>query len=153
MPRFRTLDDLEPAGKRVILRGDLNVPMHDGRVTDTTRLERLAPTIRELAAAGARVVVVSHFGRPKGNRVPALSLRPVAAALGAVLGDVAVGFAEDCVGAAAQAAVEATPAGGVVVLENLRFHAGEEKPDRAAPETARSPRPGKKSRKRNKRKR
>ncbi len=131
MPRFRTLDDLEPAGKRVILRGDLNVPMHDGRVTDTTRLERLAPTIRELAAAGARVVVVSHFGRPKGNRVPALSLRPVAAALGAVLGDVAVGFAEDCVGAAAQAAVEATPAGGVVVLENLRFHAGEEANDGA----------------------
>ncbi len=131
MPRFRTLDDLEPAGKRVILRGDLNVPMHDGRVTDTTRLERLAPTIRELAAAGARVVVVSHFGRPKGNRVPALSLRPVAAALGEVLGDVAVGFAEDCVGAAAQAAVEATPAGGVVVLENLRFHAGEEANDGA----------------------
>ncbi len=131
MPRFRTLDDLEPAGKRVILRGDLNVPMQDGRVTDTTRLERLAPTIRELAAAGARVVVVSHFGRPKGNRVPALSLRPVAAALGAVLGDVAVGFAEDCVGAAAQAAVEATPAGGVVVLENLRFHAGEEANDGA----------------------
>ncbi len=79
---FRTLDGLTLTGKRVLLRADLNVPLHDGRITDRTRLERLTPTIRELAAKGARVIVCSHFGRPKGKPDPAFSLAPVAAALG-----------------------------------------------------------------------
>jgi phosphoglycerate kinase len=125
---FRTLDQLSAAGKRVLLRADLNVPMQDGRVSDLTRLERLTPTIRELAAAGAKVIVLSHFDRPKGKRVPEMSLRPVAAALGEVLGR-PVGFADDCIGPAAEQAVAAMAAGDVVVLENTRYHAGEEKND------------------------
>jgi phosphoglycerate kinase len=128
---FRTLDDLMAggaAGKRVLLRADLNVPMQDGKVGDLTRLERLTPTIRELSAAGAKVVVLSHFDRPKGKRVPGMSLRPVAAALGDVLGR-AVGFADDCIGPEAGTAVAGMRAGDVLVLENTRFHAGEEKND------------------------
>ncbi|MCU0986209.1 MAG: phosphoglycerate kinase [Acetobacteraceae bacterium] len=127
---FRTLDQLQAAGKRVLLRADLNVPMHEGRVGDLTRLERLTPTIRELAAAGAKVIVLSHFDRPKGKRVPEMSLRPVAAALGEVLGRT-VGFADDCIGAPAEQAVSAMGAGDVLVLENTRYHAGEEKNDAA----------------------
>src|SRR6185437_12975271 len=126
MTRFRTLDDLDVAGKRVLLRADLNVPMQDGRVSDATRIERLAPTILELAAKRARVVVMSHFGRPKGKPDPAFSLRRLAAPLSAALGGRPVAFAEDCVGAAAQHIVAALPEGGVALLENLRFHAGEE---------------------------
>ena len=94
---YRTLDGVAVAGKRVLLRADLNVPVHDGRITDLTRIERLSPTIRELSAAGARVIVLSHFDRPKGRRVPAMSLEPVAKALGEVLGR-KVRFAEDCIG-------------------------------------------------------
>ena len=131
MAQFQTIDGLRPAGKRVIVRADLNVPVRDGRVTDTTRLERLAPTLRELASAGARVVVMSHFGRPKGAPVPEYSLAPVARALAHVLGDLQVTFAADCIGESARAAVEGAPAGTVVVLENLRFHPGEEANDRA----------------------
>ena len=127
---FRTLDDLQAAGKRVLLRADLNVPMQDGTVSDLTRLERLTPTIRELSAAGAKVIVLSHFDRPKGRRVPEMSLRPVAAALGAVLGR-AVGFADDCIGPEAERVVASMAPGDVVVLENTRFHAGEEKNDEA----------------------
>ncbi len=127
---FRTLDGLTLTGKRVLLRADLNVPLHDGRITDRTRLERLTPTIRELAAKGARVIVCSHFGRPKGKPDPAFSLAPVAAALGEVLGR-PVAFAADCIGPAAQAAVAALAPGGVLVLENTRFHAGEEANDPA----------------------
>ena len=78
---FRTLDDLQVTGKRVLVRADLNVPMKDGVVTDVMRIERQAPTIRELASKGARVIVLSHFDRPKGKVVPSMSLRPVAAAL------------------------------------------------------------------------
>ncbi len=130
MPGFRTLDALEARGQRVLLRADLNVPMQDGKVTDLTRLERLSPTIRELAEKGAKVVVLSHFDRPKGKRVPSMSLRPVAEALGRVLGR-PVGFAEDCIGPPAEAAVGAMQPGDVVVLENTRFHAGEEKNDPA----------------------
>ena len=130
MSGFRTLDDIDVAGKRVLLRADLNVPMSGGRVSDTTRLDRLAPTVRELVGDGARVVVVSHFGRPGGEVVPALSLKPVAAALAVRLGGVAVGFAPDC-GDAAAAAVAGLAAGGVVVLENLRFYPGEETNDAA----------------------
>jgi phosphoglycerate kinase len=127
---FRTLDGLAVAGRRVLLRADLNVPVRDGRITDLTRIARLTPTIRELAAAGARVIVCSHFDRPKGKRVPEMSLAPVAAALGQVLGR-AVAFAEDCIGAAARDAVARLENGAVLVLENTRFHPGEEKNDPA----------------------
>ena len=120
-----TLDGVDVRGKRVLLRADLNVPVRDGRIGDLTRLQRLSPTIRELSDAGARVVVCSHFDRPKGQRVESMSLRPVAAALAEVLGR-PVSFAGDTVGPAAQAAVAALPDGGVLVLENTRFHPGEE---------------------------
>ncbi|NNG05193.1 MAG: phosphoglycerate kinase [Inquilinus sp.] len=131
MPAFKTLDDLDVAGRTVLVRGDLNVPMKDGRVTDATRLERLAPTLLQLAERGAKVVVLSHFGRPKGTPDPAYSLRPVLPALAAALGGRAVAFGEDCIGPAAAAAVAAAKAGDVVLLENLRYHPGEEKNDRA----------------------
>lgn len=121
-----TLDDLNVAGRRVLLRGDLNVPMEDGRVTDATRIERLAPTIAELAGKGARVVVMSHFGRPKGKREPSMSLRPLVGPLSEALDGRPVAFVDDCVGAEAEAAVAALKDGEVVLLENLRFHAGEE---------------------------
>ena len=125
---FRTLDSLDAAGKRVLLRADLNVPMRDGAITDLTRIERLSPTIRELSGKGAKVIVCSHFDRPKGRRVPEMSLGPVAAALGEVLGQ-RVRFAEDCVGIPAQQAVERMAPGDVLVLENTRYHAAEEKND------------------------
>ena len=128
MSAFSTLDDLEPAGKRVLLRADLNVPMADGKVTDRTRLERLAPTISELADKGARVLITSHFGRPKGQRVPDMSLAPVAQALGEVLGR-AVGFAPDCIGDAAMEASASMADGQILVLENARYHTGEEAND------------------------
>ena len=124
----RLLDGVAVAGKRVLVRADLNVPVRDGRITDLTRIERLSPTIRELAAAGARVVVCSHFDRPKGKRVPEMSLRPMAEALGQVLGQ-RVGFAEDCVGPEAARAVGGLGDGDVLVLENTRFHAGDETND------------------------
>ena len=126
----RTLDDARVAGQRVLLRADLNVPVRDGRITDLTRIERLSPTIRELAAAGARVIVCSHFDRPKGRRVPTMSLAPMAEALGHALGR-AVAFAPDCIGPEAQGAVAAMADGDVLVLENTRFHAGEEANDPA----------------------
>ena len=101
---FRTLDSLDPAGKRVLLRADLNVPVRDGKISDLTRIERLSPTIRELSGKGAKAIVCSHFDRPKGKRVPSMSLRPMADALSHVLGR-AVGFADDCVGPVAAAAM------------------------------------------------
>jgi phosphoglycerate kinase len=125
---FKTLDDVTVAGKRVLVRGDLNVPVQDGRVTDTTRIDRLVPTIRDLADKGARVVVLSHFGRPKGKVAAAMSLEPVAAALSASLGK-PVAFASDCIGAPAKAVVDGLGDGDVALLENLRFHAGEEAND------------------------
>src|SRR6201982_3680258 len=127
---FRTLDSLAAAGKRVLMRADLNVPVRDGKITDLTRLERLTPTIRELVGKGAKVIVCSHFDRPKGKRVPEMSLAPVATALGEVLGQ-RVRFAEDCIGVAAQQAVERMARGDVLVLENTRYHAEEEKNDPA----------------------
>jgi len=127
---FRTLDGVQVAGRRVLLRADLNVPVRDGRISDLTRIERLSPTIRELADAGARVVVCSHFDRPKGKRVEAMSLAPMAQALGGALGR-PVAFAMDCIGPEAQAAVAAMADGDVLVLENTRFHAGEEANDPA----------------------
>src|SRR5580700_9425161 len=97
MPRFRTIDDLDVAGKRVLLRADLNVPVWDGKVTDATRIERLAPTIEALAAKGAKIVVMSHFGRPKGVDL-SQSLRPLTGPLSEAIGGKAVHFASDCVG-------------------------------------------------------
>jgi phosphoglycerate kinase len=129
MTRFRTLDDLDVAGKRVLLRADLNVPMQDGKVSDATRIERLVPTIEELIGKRAKVIVMSHFGRPKGKPDPAFSLRPLVAPLSAALGGRPVAFAEDCVGPAAQRVVDALPEGGVALLENLRFHPEEETND------------------------
>jgi phosphoglycerate kinase len=120
----QTLDDVKVAGQRVLLRADLNVPVRDGKVTDLTRLERLAPTIRELSAKGARVIVLSHFDRPNGQVVAEMSLRPIAQALGVVLGK-PVGFAENCIGPEATSAVAALQDGDVLVLENTRFHPGE----------------------------
>ena len=130
MPRFKSLDDLQPAGKTVLVRTDFNVPMKDGQVTDMTRIERALPTIKDLSAEGAKVVILSHFGRPKGERVPEMSLAPVAVALEKALGR-EVKFAIDCIGDAAEAAVGALPEGGVLVLENLRYHAEEEANDEA----------------------
>jgi phosphoglycerate kinase len=128
--KVRTLDTADVAGKRVLLRADLNVPVRDGRITDLTRLERLTPTIRELAEKGARVIVVSHFDRPKGQRVPEMSLRPISAALRDVLAR-DVYFADDCLGHVAEDAVGKLEPGQVLVLENTRFHIGEEKNDPA----------------------
>ena len=124
-----TLDDLDVIGKRVFLRADLNVPMRDGAVSDATRISRLAPTIIELADKGAVVVVASHFGRPMGEPVPEMSLAPLAGPLSAALGGRNVAFANDCVGAEAQKIVAAASGGDVILLENLRYHAGEEDND------------------------
>src|SRR6266446_2644949 len=106
MPRFQTLDDLDVAGKRVLLRADLNVPVKDGKVTDATRIERLAPTIEALVGKGAKIVVMSHFGRPKG-RDPSQSLRPLVEPLSQAIGGRAVQFAADCIGAEAERVVNA----------------------------------------------
>ena len=126
MATYRTLDDLECRGKRVLLRADLNVPLKDGKVADDSRITRLAPTIKELAEKGAKVAVLSHFGRPKGKRDPAFSLRPVLPALERALSGENVLFAEDCVGEKARRVVAALKPGEVALLENLRFHPGEE---------------------------
>ncbi|MCO6406851.1 phosphoglycerate kinase [Hoeflea alexandrii] len=127
MTTFKTLDDLaDLSGKRILLRVDLNVPVKDGKVTDTTRIERVAPTIMELSRKGARVILLAHFGRPKGEAVPSMSLGPIAGIVENVL-DHRVHFAADCIGEAAQKAVEAMVDGDVLLLENTRFHAGEEK--------------------------
>jgi phosphoglycerate kinase len=128
MPNFRTLDDLDVKGKRVLVRADLNVPMKDGNVTDASRIARQAPTITQLAERGARVIVLSHFDRPKGKVVPGMSLAPIATALAEQL-DRPVAFAEDCVGDVAQAAVAKLRDGDILLLENTRFHKGEEEND------------------------
>src|SRR5215470_18031843 len=122
---FRTLDEADVRGKRVLVRVDLNVPVENGKVADTTRIERAAPTIREIADKGGKVILLSHFGRPKGPD-PAQSLRPVAEALARVIKR-PVAFAADCIGPAAEAAVAALRPGDVLCLENTRFHRGEEK--------------------------
>lgn len=129
MPKFRTLDDLaDIRGKRVLLRVDLNVPTEDGKVTDTTRIERVAPTIRELSEKGAKVVLLAHFGRPKGAPEAQYSLEPIAAATAQVIG-LPVAFASDAIGEKAKSAVDALDDGAIVLLENTRFHKGEEKND------------------------
>jgi len=126
MAKFRTLDDLDVRGKRVLLRADLNVPLKDGVVTDATRIERLAPTIEALIEKDAKVVVMSHFGRPEGRADPALSLRPLIAPLKKAIGGRDVAFAADCIGEEAKRVVMALRPGQVALLENLRFHKGEE---------------------------
>lgn len=126
MPAFRTIDQLEAKGKRVLVRADLNVPMKDGAVTDTARIDQAATTIRDLVGKGARVVVLSHFGRPDGKRVESMSLRAIMPALSRAVGK-PVAFANDCIGPDAEAAVAAMKDGDVLLLENTRFHAEEEK--------------------------
>ena len=126
---FRTLDDVDVKGKRVLLRVDLNVPMEAGKVTDATRLERVAPTITEIAGKGGKVILLAHFGRPKG-RDDKNSLKPVAAALAEVIKK-PVAFAEDCVGEPAAKAIAAMKDGDILCLENTRFHPEEEKNDPA----------------------
>src|SRR6476660_4048611 len=126
---FRTLDDVDVKGKRVLLRVDLNVPMENGRVTDATRLQRVAPTITEISKKGGKTILLAHFGRPKG-RERKDSLKPVADALALVIGK-PVSFADDCVGDAAQKAIAAMKDGDILCLENTRFHREEEKNDPA----------------------
>ena len=131
MPAFKTLDDLTHiSGKRVLVRVDLNVPVADGKVTDKTRLERVAPTIVELSKKGAKVILLAHFGRPKGEPVADMSLSLIAPALEEVL-DHAVLFASDCIGSAAAEAIAKMNDGDILLLENTRFHKGEEKNDPA----------------------
>src|SRR5215469_3607167 len=122
MPRFRTLDDLDVTGKRVLLRADLNVPVRDSVVTDATRIERLAPTIEALIGNGAKVIVMSHFGRPNGRPDPAYSLRPLVKPLSEAIGGRPVAFAADCIGEEAKRVVGALRPGQVALIENLRFH-------------------------------
>ncbi|APO69121.1 phosphoglycerate kinase [Rhizobium mongolense] len=129
MPAFKTLDDLSGiAGKRVLVRVDLNVPVKDGKVTDTTRIERVAPTILELSKKGAKVVLLAHFGRPKEGPSPDLSLSLIAPDVSKVLGK-PVATASDSIGEAAASAVAGMKDGDILLLENTRFHKGEEKND------------------------
>ena len=130
MPRFKTIDDLDVKGKRVLVRLDLNVPVRDGKVSDATRIERSAGTVKDLAAKGARVILLSHFGRPKDGPDPAQSLKPVLPAIEAATG-LKTAFAPDCIGPEAEAAVAKMKDGEVLLLENTRFHKGEEKNDPA----------------------
>ena len=125
---FKTLDDADLAGKRALVRVDINVPMAEGKVTDDTRLRAILPTIAKLRAGGAKVVLLAHFDRPKGKVVPEMSLKPLAQPLADLLG-APVAFATDCVGEAAKAAVDDLKNGDVLLLENVRFHPGEEKND------------------------
>ena len=129
MTSFRSLDEADVKGKRVLVRVDFNVPMESGEVTDATRIERAAPTIREIADKGGKVILVSHFGRPKG-RGPRDSLEPVAVAAAGVIGR-PVAFAADCIGEIAEKAIAAMRPGDILCLENTRFHAGEAKNDPA----------------------
>ncbi|WP_024519095.1 phosphoglycerate kinase [Bradyrhizobium sp. Tv2a-2] len=129
MKQFRTLDDVDVKAKRVLLRVDLNVPMENGRITDTTRLDRVAPTITEISQKGGKVILLAHFGRPKG-RDEKESLKPVAAALSKVISK-PVAFADDCVGEPAAKAIAAMKDGDILCLENTRFHKEEEKNDPA----------------------
>jgi phosphoglycerate kinase len=124
---FRRIEDAPP-GKTALVRVDFNVPMADGAVSDDTRLRAALPTIKALQAKGAKIALLAHFDRPKGKRVPEMSLKPVAPALAKLLG-APVAFADDCIGDEAKAAIAALPAGGVILLENTRYHAGEEKND------------------------
>ena len=129
MGALKTLDDLDVGGKKVLVRVDLNVPLQDGEVSDASRIESVAPTLAELAEKGARVIALSHFGRPKGRVVPAMSLAPIAPHLSAALDGRAIAFAADCIGEEAHRVVESLGDGDVALLENTRFLAGEEAND------------------------
>src|SRR5947208_8983160 len=126
---FKTLDSANLSGKRVLVRVDLNVPMENGKITDATRIERIVPTIMEIGDKGGKVILLAHFGRPKG-RDPKQSLKPVAADVARIVKR-PVGFAEDCVGEAAETAVATMQNGDVLLLENTRFHRQEEQNDPA----------------------
>lgn len=126
---WKTLDDLEMNGKVVLVRVDVNVPMENGVVTDATRIEKIVPTVEEILAKGGKPVLLAHFGRPKGKPVPEMSLKLILPAMQAAFPGRKVSFAEDCTGALAKAAVAAMQPGEVLLLENTRFHAGEEKND------------------------
>ena len=125
---WKTIDDMDMDGKVVLVRVDLNVPVEDGRVTDTTRIDKIVPTVKDIQAKGGKPVLMAHFGRPKGEANPAFSLRQIVPALEAALGQSVI-FAEDCIGAPAKRAVGAMGVGDVVLLENTRFHKGEEQND------------------------
>ena len=128
---FKTLDDLtDIAGKRALVRVDLNVPMDSGKVSDTTRIERVLPTIKELSGKGAKVILLAHFGRPKGTVVPEMSLEPVTAPLSELLNKT-VAFAPNCIGPEAAERISMMSDGSVLLLENTRYHTGEEKNDPA----------------------
>ncbi|MCX8509097.1 MAG: phosphoglycerate kinase, partial [Rhodobacteraceae bacterium] len=127
---WKNLDQMDFAGKVALVRVDINVPVEAGQVTDATRIEKIVPTVKDILAKGGKVVLLAHFGRPKGQVVPEMSLRVTLPALEAALG-MPVAFAEDCIGGPAKKAVAALPEGGVLLLENTRFHAGEEKNDPA----------------------
>src|SRR5512134_3453484 len=128
MPSVRTIDDVDVAGKRVLVRVDFNVPMKDGKVTDTTRIDRTVPSLKELSDKGAKVIVLSHLGRPKGKKNLEFTQKPVAEALAKALGK-PVAFAPDCIGPEAKKAVDALKPGEFAMLENVRFYAEEEKND------------------------
>ena len=127
---FNNIANANVAGKRVLIRADLNVPMSGGQVTDATRIERLLPTFQDLLRRGAKVVILSHLGRPDGKPVAKYSLKPVAEKLSSLIG-IQVFFGEDCIGSAAKALVDGLSTGQIGMLENLRYHEGEEKNDAA----------------------
>ncbi|MBL4732650.1 MAG: phosphoglycerate kinase [Rhizobiaceae bacterium] len=126
MANFKTLDDVDVSGKRVLLRVDLNVPMDAGRITDTTRISRILPTINEISDKGGKVILLAHFGRPKGQVLPEMSLEPIVPTLAKMLGKPVV-FAKNCIGLDASSVVDAMENGDIALLENTRFHSGEEK--------------------------
>lgn len=128
MAAFKTIDDMDLEGKVVLTRVDVNVPVEDGRVTDTTRIDKIVPTVKDIQAKGGIPVLLAHFDRPKGKRVDAMSLRQILPALEAALGQ-PVAFADDCIGGPAKRVVAGLKAGDVALLENTRFHEGEEKND------------------------
>jgi phosphoglycerate kinase len=128
---YKGIDEVDVGGKRVIVRADLNVPLAQGQVSDATRIERLVPTLAALSDRGAKVVILSHLGRPDGTPNPKYSLRPVAEKLSGMVDGRTVRFLSETTGAAAQNAVAAMQPGEMVVLENLRFHPGEEGNDAA----------------------
>ena len=129
LDKVKPIENADVAGKRVLIRVDLNVPMANGQVADTTRLERVLPSLKLLSEKRAKVIILSHFGRPKGERHEEMSLKPVATKLGEFLGGGEIKFSDDCIGQVASDAVSQLSDGEILVLENLRFHKGEEKND------------------------
>ena len=130
MSEFKTIDDLDVAAKKILLRVDLNVPMKNGKVTDTTRIDRIVPTLIELTRKGAKVIIISHFGRPRGQVVPSMSLSPIAKDLSQSC-NLPIGFATDTIGNSARKKINDMSSGEIVMLENLRFYPGEETNDKA----------------------